>query len=180
VLFSAVGLGLNQRTRTWIVKYTKILTAIVAFLAFALIARSYVRVRRIDGISRESYAYSSEDKVWRGSEVGKMLARACSDCHSNRTTWPWYSHVPPVSWWIRGHVREGREQLNFSEWASDSEQRRHDALESICGAISMGGMPPASYLLMHRDARLTPQDKQILCVLSGREADLQNRSSLTK
>jgi hypothetical protein len=155
------------------------LTAIMVCLTLALIARSYVAQQRIDRLTPASYSYG-EDQLLRGSGMGQMLVRACSDCHSNRTMWPWYSHVPPVSWWISGHVREGREHLNFSEWASYSKQRQHDALESICGVISMSRMPPASYLFMHREARLTEQDKMDLCVWAAREADLQNRSSLNK
>jgi Haem-binding domain len=79
---------------------------------------------------------------FRGSEVGNTLARACGDCHSNQTSLPWYGHVAPISWWIKSHVCEGREELNFSEWTRYSARQRRDELESICGVISNGRMPP--------------------------------------
>jgi Haem-binding domain len=66
---------------------------------------------------------------FRGSEVGNTLARACGDCHSNQASFPWYGHVAPVSWWIKGYIREGREELNLSEWMRYSPLERHNELE---------------------------------------------------
>jgi len=97
------------------------------------------------------------------SEPAKMLVRACGDCHSNHTEWPWYSHVAPVSWWIASHVREGRERLDFSEWEAYSALQRRDKLESICGLISTGRMPPRLYNSMHPEAKLTENEKKAVC-----------------
>src|SRR5437660_8898027 len=80
------------------------------------------------------------------SEPARVLMRACGNCHSNHTDWPWYGHVVPVSWWIARHVNEGKERLNFSEWETYSAWQRRDKLESICGLISTGRMPPWPYL----------------------------------
>ena len=93
----------------------------------------------------------------------QALVRACGDCHSNHTDWPWYSQVPPVSGWITRHVREGRERFNFSEWDTYSQWQRQDKLESICGLISTGRMPPWQYTTMHPEARLTEKDKNAVC-----------------
>jgi len=93
----------------------------------------------------------------------RVLVRACGDCHSSHTDWPWYSHVPPVSSWIAQHVREGRERLDFSEWDTYSQWQRQDKLESICGLISTGRMPPWQYTTMHPEARLTEKDKNAVC-----------------
>src|ERR1700730_11599315 len=60
------------------------------------------------------------------SEPAQVLVRACGNCHSNHTDWPWYGHVPPVSWWIAGHVRKGREKLDFSEWETYSMSQKRD------------------------------------------------------
>src|ERR1700692_3224166 len=76
------------------------------------------------------------------SEPAQVLVRACGNCHSNHTDWPWYSHVAPVSGWIARDVREGRESLNLSEWETYSAPQRRDKLESMCGLISIGKMPP--------------------------------------
>jgi len=91
------------------------------------------------------------------------LVRACGNCHSNHTDWPWYSHVAPVSWWIARDVREGRESLNLSEWETYSAPQRRDKLESICGLISTGRMPPRQYRSMHPEAKLTEMEKEAVC-----------------
>jgi len=97
------------------------------------------------------------------AEPLRVLVRACGDCHSSHTDWPWYSHVPPVSSWIAQHVREGKERLDFSEWDTYSQWQRQDKLESICGLISTGRMPPWQYTTMHPEARLTEKDKNAVC-----------------
>jgi hypothetical protein len=101
--------------------------------------------------------------LWFKSEGAQVLVRACGNCHSNHTDWPWYSHVAPVSWWIARHVREGRERLDFSEWETYSSSERHDKLESICGLISTGRMPPRLYSAMHPEAKLTEAEKKRVC-----------------
>ena len=106
-----------------------------------------------------------------GSEVGATLVRACGNCHSNQTVLPWYGHVAPVSWWIHRHLREGREELNFSEWTTYSAQRRRSELESICGVISNGRMPPASYRVLHSESRLQAQDKEVICAWAANESE---------
>ena len=100
----------------------------------------------------------------------QVLVRACGDCHSNHTDWPWYSHVPPVSWWIAQHVREGRESLDFSEWDTYSQWQRQGKLESICGLVSTGRMPPWQYRTMHPEARLTEKDKKAVCAWVDEES----------
>jgi hypothetical protein len=97
------------------------------------------------------------------SEPAQVLVRACGNCHSNRTDWPWYSHVAPLSWWIEQHVREGRERLDLSEWETYSRWQRRDKLESICGLISTGRMPPWPYISMHPEAKLTETEKKAVC-----------------
>ena len=97
------------------------------------------------------------------SESAQVLVRACGNCHSNHTDWPWYSHVAPVSWLVARHVREGREKLNFSEWEKYPTWQRRDKLESVCGLVSTGRMPPWQYTSMHPEAKLTEQDKKAVC-----------------
>ncbi len=97
------------------------------------------------------------------SEAAKVLVQACGNCHSDQTDWPWYGHVAPVSWWIARHVREGRKQLDFSQWESYSARQKIDKLDSICGLISTARMPPWAYTLMHPEARLTEENKNAVC-----------------
>ena len=97
------------------------------------------------------------------SEPPQVLVRACGNCHSNHTDWPWYSHVAPVSWWIARHVREGMEKLDFSEWETYSTMQKRDKLESMCGLISIGRMPPRMYTAMHPEAKLSDENKKAVC-----------------
>lgn len=93
-------------------------------------------------------------------DVEDLLRRACWNCHSNETRWPWYSHVAPVSWLVSDHVEEGREDLNFTEWPREDPQAAVDLIESIGDQVESGAMPPWSYLIMHPEARLTREERQ--------------------
>ena len=97
------------------------------------------------------------------SQPAQVLVRACGNCHSHHTDWPWYSKVAPVSWWIERHVRDGRKRLDFSEWDKYSPLQRRDQLESICGLISTGRMPPRLYKAMHPEANLSEGEKKAVC-----------------
>jgi hypothetical protein len=94
-------------------------------------------------------------------QVGVILDRSCQDCHSNRTNWPWYSHIAPVSWIVSKHVSEGREMLDFSAWTDQSRAGSERML--ICDAVSSGSMPLASYTMIHRKARLSKLDVKSIC-----------------
>jgi Haem-binding domain len=149
----------------------KCLALTVVFLTLALIAfGGSLSRKQIGKVSPEANDYRNVER-FRGFEVGNKLARACGDCHSNQTNLPWYGHVPPVSWWIRSHVRDGREALNFSEWTKYSLNQQRDQLELLCRVISNGRMPPASYMLMHPEARLRPQEKEAICAWAAKELE---------
>jgi hypothetical protein len=92
-----------------------------------------------------------------------VLQRVCYNCHSNETTWPWYSSIAPASWLVGRDVREGRSHLNFSEWgAYDSGMRSHK-LRGIAEEVKSGDMPPWYYSFVHRDSRLRASERnQIL------------------
>jgi hypothetical protein len=93
--------------------------------------------------------------------VGAILDRSCQDCHSNRTTWPWYSHVAPVSWIVSKHVIEGRELLDFSQWANQPPSKGERSL--ICATVSAGLMPLPEYTVIHRNAKLSKRDVEMIC-----------------
>jgi hypothetical protein len=102
--------------------------------------------------------------------VANILRRACADCHSHETQWPWYSKISPVSWVVARHVRNGRAKLNFSDWAGASEDQR----EEIYDSIAKKKMPIASYLLMHPAARLSQANRDVL--LAWADGKLQQSS----
>ena len=91
-------------------------------------------------------------------EIRSMIERACRDCHSDATRFPWYSRVAPVSWLINRDVRRGRERLNFSKWSEYSLVRRERCLSEIANQVQDGGMPLSIYTLMHRNSKLSRAD----------------------
>jgi hypothetical protein len=96
-------------------------------------------------------------------EVGAIFDRACNDCHSSKTDWPWYSQVAPVSWWLKSHVDDGRRQFSFSEWGTYPQRKASRKLEEICDQVTTGEMPLKSYLLLHPAAKLSDADKKAIC-----------------
>ncbi|PYM86499.1 MAG: cytochrome C [Candidatus Rokuibacteriota bacterium] len=105
---------------------------------------------------------------WAGSATRDLAVRACYDCHSNETAWPWYSYVAPMSWLIRKDIDEGRGDLNFSEW-----NRAQPEAEKTAEVVQKGEMPPRYYVLLHSDARLSPADRREL--IQGLEATMAAR-----
>ena len=97
------------------------------------------------------------------ADAAAVLNRACRVCHSNETTWPWYSGVAPVSWLVIDHVRSGRRHFNYSEWAGYEPEKARKILHGICDEAKDGSMPVGSYTLVHRHARLSEPDVQALC-----------------
>lgn len=103
----------------------------------------------------------AEGEMPTSTEVKAVLRRACYDCHSNETAWPWYSQIAPVSWLVAWDVREGRDELNFSTWSRYDAQKRAKKLKESWEQIAEGAMPPWYYLLVHPEARLSAVE----CVL---------------
>ena len=96
-------------------------------------------------------------------KVDAIVHRACYDCHSNQTRWPWYSGVAPMSWLVISHVSDGRQVLNFEDWNAHHRQHHEPPLDDICHQVQSGNMPIWNYLLLHSDARLSPDDVSTLC-----------------
>lgn len=95
-------------------------------------------------------------------EVRAVLRRACYDCHSNETTWPWYGRVAPVSWLVARDVHEGREELNFSTWDQYTSRQQVEKLKESWEEVEEGEMPLWFYLPVHRDAVLSDADRAAL------------------
>ena len=96
------------------------------------------------------------------SGVAMVLKKACYDCHSNRTSYPWYSRVQPVAQYLDGHVRDGKSELNLDEFMTYSLRKRQHKLVSIREQVEEGQMPLSSYTWMHPEARLTPEERRLI------------------
>ncbi len=96
------------------------------------------------------------------ANVQAVLKTSCNDCHSNNTFYPWYAKIQPVTWWLDDHVREGKKHLNFSEFATYSLRKQYHKLEETEEMVEKGEMPLDSYLWMHKNAKLSADQKTII------------------
>lgn len=102
--------------------------------------------------------------------VDKILMRSCGDCHTNNTAYPWYSNIQPTAWFLAGHIKEGRQQLNFSEWGTYNNRRRKRKLGEICEQVENREMPLPSYLWIHWNAKLSDEEIKKVCDWTESEA----------
>jgi len=94
--------------------------------------------------------------------VSVILKKACNDCHTNNTVYPWYAQIQPVGWWLNHHIEEGKDELNFNEFGAYAVPRQYHKLEEVVEQVKEGEMPIWSYTLIHTNAKLTDEEKQTL------------------
>jgi|SRR6185312_3690400 len=91
--------------------------------------------------------------------VKNILEKSCYDCHSNHTNYPWYANIQPVASWLANHVNEGKDELNFSEFNTYKQKRKVHKLKEIIEQVKEGEMPMSSYLIIHKEAALSEEQK---------------------
>lgn len=148
---------------------------IVIFLIFLLLVIQSFRIDKTTQPVDPSKDFISVTSA--NTEITNTLKIACYDCHSNQATYPWYTNIAPVSWWVKNHINEGSHHLNFSEWGTYSEKRKNHKLEECIEMVEEGEMPLSSYTIMHKEAKLT--DAQRLELVEFFKA-LKNDSSAEK
>ena len=121
----------------------------------------FIRPAKTNPAIDQSQALESHLQV--DPKVAAILNRSCVDCHSNKTRWPWYSNVAPVSWFVIDHVNHGRSHMNFSEWGSYDKEQQRDLLRDICGEVKRGTMPLSSYTPLHPGSEVSGQDMAAIC-----------------
>lgn len=131
-------------------------------IAFAVILLIIQFIRPEKNITEGKQIHAIETKYMVPDSVSSILAVACMDCHSNHTRYPWYNQIQPVAWWLADHINEGKQHLNFDEFTTYSLKRQDHKLEEFIKSQNEGWMPLDSYTWIHRDAILTPTQKQIL------------------
>ena len=104
--------------------------------------------------------------VGSASRLVAILDRACRDCHSNATVWPWYTQIAPLSWLMAYGVKKGRDAVNFSDWAAYPPDLQRAMLVASCQDVSAGKMP-GPYTLLHPETRLSTQDIETICAAAG-------------
>jgi hypothetical protein len=135
----------------------KVLVRIVLIMV-AVVAVGFIAIQFVP-VERDNPPVVSEPN-WDSPETRALAQRACFDCHSNETVWPWYSYVAPVSWMISRHVHDGRAVLNFSDWGNVRGEAGDP--EEIAEVIYEGYMPLPNYVLLHPSADLTQAEREQL------------------
>jgi mono/diheme cytochrome c family protein len=129
---------------------------VIFWVAVALLAVTIIVQLVPHGRNHTNPAVIQEPN-WDSPQTRQLAQRACFDCHSNETVWPWYSNIAPASWLVQKDVDEARRYLNFSEWTGSIREA-----DEIAEVVAEGEMPPSQYLLMHPQARLNASEKDAL------------------
>lgn len=93
------------------------------------------------------------------ADVKTILAKACNDCHSNNTSYPWYAKIQPVHWWLDKHIVNGRKHINYDEYTNKSLRYQYHKMEETVEMVKEGEMPLNSYTWVHKDAILSDPEK---------------------
>ena len=137
-------------------------SALVVYIFVVLIAAiQFIPINRTNPAAKSDLMAPDEVKI--------ILTRSCYDCHSNLTKWPWYSRIAPVSWLVTVDVKEARAKMNFSNWDEYDSSRQNVMQNMIWEEIEKSEMPLKSYLLIHKNAVLTEDDKQVIKQWAMRE-----------
>jgi hypothetical protein len=149
----------------------KIFKWTVVILAIAFVAAQFIRPARTNPTFASTQTIENIVNV--PPDVRTTLMRACGDCHSDQTEWPWYSHVAPTSWFVIDHVDSGRKHINLSEWVHPGHEPADsiDRLKAMCREVQSGGMPLTSYLLIHWSSKLSADDVKRICEWSTEEQE---------
>ena len=126
-----------------------------------LLIAQFVRPARTNPPVDESQTIQAKTQIT--PDVTAIFDRSCRDCHSNKTVWPWYTNVAPLSWFIANHVHDGRHSMNLSEWGRLDRDKQDRKLRQICDEIQDGVMPLSTYTPLHPGSKLSEQDKKTLC-----------------
>lgn len=102
--------------------------------------------------------------------LATILKNSCYDCHSNRTDYPWYSYISPVSWYLEKHIRKGKEELNMSDFGNLEKGLKIGVLADVCDVMESGSMPLKGYLVIHKSALVNEAEKKAICSWSELEA----------
>ncbi|HLN54064.1 MAG TPA: heme-binding domain-containing protein [Lentimicrobium sp.] len=135
-------------------------SVVVWTIIVLIVLIQFIRIEQENPQSNPQYEFFNVASV--PQNVQAVFIASCYDCHSNHTNYPWYSNVAPVSWMMANHIKEGREHMNFSEWGNYSKKDKLKMIEESIEEIDKGKMPLKSYVLIHKDARLTPEEKEII------------------
>ena len=134
----------------------KVLKTLFLWLAGTLIILQFIQIKIPPAPKAKA-----EDEINTSKEILTILKKSCYDCHSNQTKMPWYGNISPISLMVHSNIKNGRAWLNFSIFNKYDEAKKQKIFKGIVNALKIK-MPPAEYLLIHKEARLTPKERKVL------------------
>ena len=147
----------------------KILKVLVLIIAVGVVIIQFFRIDKANPVIVDNETLEAAIAV--SPDVALIMGRSCNDCHSHKTVYPWYSNVQPVAWWLKDHIEEGRDELNFSRFNTYQTKKKAKKLEELCEEVREGNMPLPSYLWGHSEAVLSENDKNTLCDWANAERE---------
>ncbi|MFI0429185.1 heme-binding domain-containing protein [Mariniflexile sp. HMF6888] len=138
----------------------KIVKIVIMILCVVFVGIQFIPTKR-----NESHLLSTSDFMMVNTvpkPIESKIKESCYDCHSNHTNYPWYNKIQPIAWFMEDHIKEGKKELNFSDWENVSDRRKKSKLKSIISQIKNDEMPLSSYTLIHRDAIFSVSDKKLI------------------
>lgn len=140
----------------------KIIKLFLLLLLGALVVMQFFRPKKNIHKGPEATANNISKIIPVPENISLILEKACNDCHSNNTKYPWYSEIMPVGWILSDHVKNGIKELNFDQFATYTPKRQRKKLEEVADEVKEGKMPISSYKRIHKSARLTEEEKTAL------------------
>lgn len=138
----------------------KTLKKILVALLVILVLIQFYRPEKNDAEYRDVAAFEAQTNP--SKEVVAILKNQCYDCHSNKTEYPWYAEIAPVSFWLHDHIKDGNKHFNVSQWDSYNDKKKDHKLEELIEEVEEGKMPLESYTVLH--GSITEQEKEALLV----------------
>jgi hypothetical protein len=138
----------------------KLIKRILVFLLLALIVIQFIHPKTNKSTGDQPNYIGKVHAM--PEDVKTILVKACNDCHSNNTRYPWYSNIQPVDWWLTNHINEGKAHLNFDEYTNRNLRYQYHKMEETVEMVEDGKMPLDSYTWIHKDAKLSPEEKNKL------------------
>jgi hypothetical protein len=138
----------------------KLAKTILTVIVIAFVAIQFIRPDR--NINSQLSASDISGVLSMPDSVKVILQNACYDCHSNNTKYPWYVNIQPAGWWMAGHISDAKGDLNFSEFGGYEQRRQLSKLEGVAAVVEEDIMPLRSYKMMHKSARLSTDEKNLL------------------
>jgi hypothetical protein len=149
-----------QRLVYFAAKTEYMLKKILIGLLVVLVIVQFIRPERNQAAGQETNHLAAVYPM--PAEVTQVWKKACNDCHSNYSNYPWYTNIQPVGLWMGNHIDEGKEHFNISEFGNYSPKKQAHKMEEVAEMIEEGEMPLNSYTWMHQDAKLTKEEKEVL------------------